>query len=326
MKVLVIGGAGYIGSHICADLIKEGYDVTVFDNMSKGDMSNIFPEEKFIKGDILNDSELEAAMKSERFEAVFHFAAFKAAGESMKIPEKYSVNNLIGSLNILNKMIRYKIPIIIFSSSAAVYGEPDYVPIDENHKLNPENYYGYTKLAIEENIRWYSKLKGIKYGVLRYFNAAGYDVKNRIAAIEKDCTNLIPVAMEALFGLRKILPVYGNDYNTADGSCIRDFIHVNDLASAHLKALSYVKSKNENLLVNLGQNNGTSVFEVINTIERITGQNLKYEICGRRLGDPANVIASNKLAFQKLNWSPEYSDIKTIVETTYNVYKKKIVK
>ncbi|MBP7653582.1 UDP-glucose 4-epimerase GalE [Candidatus Dependentiae bacterium] len=324
MKILVIGGAGYIGSHVCADLIRTGHKITVFDNMSKGDPSNIFSEEKFIKGDILNLSDLDNAMSSEHYDAIYHFAAFKAAGESMIVPEKYAVNNITGSLNILNKMTEYKIPVIIFSSSAAVYGEPEYVPVDETHKLNPENYYGYTKLAIEENIKWYSRLKGIRYGILRYFNAAGYDTENRISSIEKDCTNLIPVAMETLTGLRETLSVFGTDYKTRDGSCIRDYIHVNDLADAHIKSLEYVKSENENLLINLGQNTGTSVLEVIKSIESITGKKLNYKFSGRRAGDPATVIASNKLAFEKLKWSPKFSDIKTIIETTYNVYKKRL--
>ena len=260
-------------------------------------------------------------MKKNKFDAIFHFAAFKAVGDSMIAPEIYANNNIIDSINVLNKMVEYKIKYIIFSSTAAVYGEPEYIPIDEQHRLKPENYYGFSKIVIENNIKWYSKLKNIRYAILRYFNAAGYDVKGRISTIEKEVTNLIPVAMEALFGRREYLPVYGDNYPTSDGTCIRDFIHPNDLASAHIKALDYIMTKNEDLLVNLSQNSGTSVFEVIKAIERLTAKKLNYKIVNRRLGDPTTVIASNKLAFEKLQWQPQYSNIDTIIDTTYKVYK-----
>jgi len=322
MNVLVIGGAGYIAGHLCADLIEKKINVTVFDNLSKGFESNIQKNSEFIYGDILNAEDLDRAFSRKKIDAVFHFAAFKAAGESMFNPQKYSVNNIIGTLNIINKMLEHGVDKIIFSSSAAVYGEPEYLPVDENHRINPENYYGYTKAAIEENLKWYSRLKNIKYAILRYFNAAGYDVRCRLNTIEKDTTNLIPVAMETIFGWRDKLQVFGNDYKTEDGTCIRDYIHPNDLSDAHIKALEYLISKKENLTINLGQSRGASVLEVINSIERVTGIKVKIEITGRRPGDPAVVIASNKAAFEKIGWIPRYSEIDTIIKTTYAVYSK----
>jgi UDP-glucose 4-epimerase len=321
MKILVVGGAGYIGSHVCCDLVEAGHQVTVFDNLSKGFKSNIIEGEDFVEGDILSVKDLNNVFEKEKYDVVFHFAAFKAAGESMFVPEKYSVNNIIGSINLLNAMLKYDVKKIIFSSSSSVYGEPEYTPVDEKHKLNPESYYGYTKMCIEQNIKWYSKLKGIKFAFLRYFNAAGYDVKKRITTIEKDTTNLIPVSMETLFGKREFLPVYGNDYSTRDGSCIRDYIHTNDLSDGHIRALKYINDTNKNLIVNLGQNDGITVLEVVNTIKKIFNTKLNYKIMERRAGDPAVVIASNKLAYEKLGWKPQYSDIETILKTTYDVYK-----
>jgi len=320
MKLLVIGGVGYIGSHICRELLDLGHKVVVFDNLTKGDIKNAFPDAQFFFGDLLETGDLDRVMKNGEFDAVLHFAAYKAAGESMYYPEKYSRNNIIGALNLLNKMLEFGIKNLIFSSSAAVYGEPEYLPIDEKHRLKPENYYGYTKMAIEQNIEWFGKLKGLKYGILRYFNAAGYDVKGRITTIEKDATNLIPVAMEALTGVRKELEIFGGDYDTPDGTCIRDYIHTTDLADAHIRALNYIIERKENLTVNLGQNSGTSVLEVVKAIEETTGKKLPHRISGRRFGDPVKVIASNALAFEKLGWKPVYSDIQTIVETTYKLY------
>jgi UDP-glucose 4-epimerase len=238
-RILVTGGAGYIGSHIVYSLSDLGYQVVVFDNLSLGVEENIDKRSEFIKGDILNDKDLNHAF-SERIDVVFHFAALKAAGESMYHPEKYGTNNISGTLNLLNKMIEKKTTNIVFSSSAAVYGNPRYLPIDEKHPLNPINYYGYTKLAIEDNLSWYSKLKNLKYTALRYFNATGYDIQGRIRGKEKNPTNLTPVVMETISGMRKEMEVYGNDYQTPDGSGIRDYIHVNDLADAHILAMNYI--------------------------------------------------------------------------------------
>lgn len=225
MKALIIGGAGYIGSHVARHFLDNGHKVTVFDNLSTGQMVNIFSDEDFIRGDILNPAELDNAM-SGGYDLIIHLAAFKAAGESMIKPEKYSVNNITGTINILNSAVKAGIPNLVFSSSAAVYGEPAYLPIDEEHPKNPENYYGYTKLAIEQFLGWYDKLKGLKFAALRYFNAAGYDGKGRIKGLERNPANLLPIIMEAAAGIRDRLSIFGNDYPTPDGTCIRDYIHI----------------------------------------------------------------------------------------------------
>ncbi|MDR0448181.1 MAG: NAD-dependent epimerase/dehydratase family protein, partial [Treponema sp.] len=228
MNILVVGGAGYIGSHVTRELLDRGHKVTVFDNLSLGLRENLFSEAEFIHGDILRYEQLTAAMREN--EAVVFLAAFKAAGESMVKPEIYSVNNISGTINLLNAASETGLRYIIFSSSAAVYGEPAYLPIDEKHPTNPENYYGFTKLEIEKFLFWYDKLKRIRYASLRYFNAAGYDVHGRIAGLEQNPANLLPVIMETACGIRKELSVFGNDYDTPDGTCIRDYIHVSDLA------------------------------------------------------------------------------------------------
>ena len=271
MKVLVIGGAGYIGSHVVKELMKNGHKVTVFDNLSSGLLQNLFKENDFIAGDILHKESLDAAF-SRGFDAFIHLAAFKAAGESMIVPEKYSVNNITGTLNILNSAVAHNCKYMVFSSSAAVFGEPQYLPIDENHPKNPENYYGYTKLSIEQFMGWYDKLKGLKFAALRYFNAAGYDPEGVIYGLEQNPANLLPVIMEVACGMREKMKIFGNDYDTRDGTCIRDYVHVTDLAIAHVKALDYIVKNNESLTVNLGSENGTSVTEMVESARKITGQ------------------------------------------------------
>ena len=242
MKVLVIGGAGYIGSHVVKELMKCGHKVCVFDNLSSGLRENLFKENEFIYGNILIEQDLDSAFEK-GFDAFVHLAAFKAAGESMVKPEKYSVNSLTGTINIMNSALRHGCRYMVFSSSAAVFGEPEYLPIDENHPKNPENYYGFTKLEIEKIMGWYDKLKGLKFAALRYFNAAGYDVEGFPCGLEQNPANLLPVIMETACGLREKMKVFGTDYDTRDGTCIRDYIHVNDLASAHVKALEYIAEK-----------------------------------------------------------------------------------
>ncbi|MCC5815732.1 MAG: UDP-glucose 4-epimerase GalE, partial [Leptospira sp.] len=243
-KVLVTGGAGYIGSHIVLELNRLGYKVLVVDDMSKGNQKNLFPQNEFIQGEIQDPIVLEKVFSEDIF-AVFHFAAWKAAGESMTHPEKYTLNNLNGTFNLITAMVENNCKNFIFSSSAAVYGAPQYLPVDENHPKSPENYYGYTKLCIEENLIWYDKLKNLKFAALRYFNAAGYDVAGRILGLEKTPANLLPIIMEVAVGERETLQIYGGDYDTADGTCIRDYIHVSDLASAHVLALEYIDKNNE---------------------------------------------------------------------------------
>jgi UDP-glucose 4-epimerase len=320
MRVLVIGGAGYIGSHVVRELLDNRYAVTVFDNMSSGRECNLFPESTFVKGDILDTDALAAAMNNKGFDAVFHFAAFKAAGESMIDPQKYSVNNITGTLNILNAATRANISNMVFSSSAAVYGEVSYLPIDEKHPTNPENYYGFTKLEIERFLAWYDKLCGLKYAALRYFNAAGYDPQKRIRGLERNPQNLLPCVMEAACGIRKSLSIFGTDYPTVDGTGVRDYVHVSDLAVAHVKALEYLAAKKESLTVNLGSEKGISVLQIVEAARRITGKPVPAEVTGRRAGDPACLYASSAKAGELLGWKARYSDVDSLVRTTWQVY------
>jgi UDP-glucose 4-epimerase len=214
------------------------------------------------------------------------------------------------------------IKFLVFSSSATVFGEPQYIPIDEKHPLNPENYYGFTKLEIERFMGWYDRLKGIHFASLRYFNAAGYDVKGRISGLEKNPANLIPVIMEVAVGMRRELPIYGNDYDTRDGTCIRDYIHVSDLAAAHSVALDYISKNDKSLTVNLGSETDTTVLEVLEAARRISGRPIPSSVTGRRSGDPATLTASSKLARELLGWKAEHSGIDTIIQSTWEVYKK----
>lgn len=321
MKVLVIGGAGYIGSHVVKELMAKGHKVTVFDNLSSGLKQNLFKENGFIKGDILKVKDLEKAF-GKGFDAFVHLAAFKAAGESMVFPEKYSINNITGTLNILNAAVKFKCLNMVFSSSAATFGEPQYVPIDENHPKNPENYYGFTKLKIEEFMAWYEKLKGLKFAALRYFNAAGYDPEGVLYGLEKNPANLLPIVMEVACGKRDKMKIFGNDYPTRDGTCIRDYIHVTDLASAHVLALEYISSRKESLTLNLGTGNGITVTEMVDAARRITGKEIKAEYVERRPGDPAQLTAKSDLAKEKLGWEAKYSDVDTLIGSTYSAYKK----
>ncbi len=321
MKVLVIGGAGYIGSHVVKELMAKNHEVTVFDNLSSGLIQNLFKKNEFIAGDILHPEDLDKAF-ARGFDAFIHLAAFKAAGESMIFPEKYSINNINGTLNILNAAVAHNCLNMVFSSSAATFGEPQYLPIDENHPKNPENYYGFTKLKIEEFMGWYDKLKNLKFAALRYFNAAGYDPEGVIYGLERNPANLLPVMMEVACGKRGKLKVFGNDYDTRDGTCIRDYIHVTDLASAHVLALEYIAKNKKSLTLNLGTGKGITVTEMLEATRRITGKEIPAEYVGRRAGDPAQLTASSKLAKEVLGWEPKYSDVDTLIKSTYDAYLK----
>lgn len=321
MKVLVIGGAGYIGSHVVKELMAKNHEVTVFDNLSSGLIQNLFKKNEFIAGDILHPEDLDKAF-ARGFDAFIHLAAFKAAGESMIFPEKYSINNINGTLNILNAAVAHNCPNMVFSSSAATFGEPQYLPIDENHPKNPENYYGFTKLKIEEFMGWYDKLKNLKFAALRYFNAAGYDPEGVIYGLERNPANLLPVMMEVACGKRDKLKVFGSDYDTRDGTCIRDYIHVTDLASAHVLALEYIAKNKKSLTLNLGTGKGITVTEMLEATRRITGKEIPAEYVGRRAGDPAQLTASSKLAKEVLGWEPKYSDVDTLIKSTYDAYLK----
>ena len=321
MKILIIGGAGYIGSHVTAEFLDGGHQCTVYDNLSSGLKKNLFPQAGFIHDDIHHYQALLAAMKNGAFDAIIHLAAFKAAGESMLKPEKYAHNNINGTVNILNAAVEAGVKNIVFSSSAAVYGEPQYLPIDEKHPANPENFYGFTKLEIERILGWYDKLKGMRYASLRYFNAAGYDVKGRIKGLEQNPANLIPVIMETACGQRRELQIFGDDYDTPDGTCIRDYIHVSDLAAGHAAALDYIVKNDRSLTVNLGSETGISVAEVLHTARKITGKPIPSAIAGRRPGDPAKLTASAALAGTLLGWKARYSDMETLIKTSWEVYR-----
>ncbi|MDR2537445.1 MAG: UDP-glucose 4-epimerase GalE [Treponema sp.] len=324
MNILIIGGAGYIGSHVARDFLDQGHAVTVFDNLSSGLRENLFPEASFIYGDIMDYTGLLRAALSKRFDGLIHLAAFKAAGESMVKPEKYSVNNISGTINILNMAAEAGINKLVFSSSAAVYGAPEYLPIDEQHPARPENYYGFTKCEIERFLGWYDKLKDIRFAALRYFNAAGYDVKGRITGLEQNPANLLPVLMEVAAGIRPEMQVFGSDYDTHDGTCIRDYIHVSDLATGHVAAMNYLAAKDKSLVVNLGSEKGLSVLEILEAARRITGKPIPATIAGRRPGDPAKLTASAAYARETLGWVAQHSDVDTLISTTWEAYRRHI--
>ena len=321
MRILVTGGAGYIGSHVVLALLDAGYKVTVFDDLSLGFKSNVDKRADFIQGSTLSESDLNQAL-SQGIDGVIHLAAFKAAGESMTNPEKYSTNNMTGTLNLLNAMTKANVKRIIFSSTAAVYGYPEYLPVDENHPLQPINYYGYTKLMVEETLNWYSELKGISFAALRYFNAAGYDADGRVPNKENNPANLLPIVMEVASGMRESMLVFGNDYKTNDGTGVRDYIHVTDLADAHVKALEYIDEKEENLTVNLATGVGYSVLDVIKSAEKVTGKKVPYHIVDRRPGDPDELIAISTKAGDLLGWDAKHSHIDTLLKTMWTLYKK----
>lgn len=317
-KVLVIGGAGYIGSHVVKELLENGFETVVYDNMSTGQEVNLFEEAGFIKADILDEKALDNALK-QNIDAVIHLAAKKAVGESMENPQMYSVNNLTGTINILNAMVNNGVKHIVFSSSAAVYGMPKYLPLDEKHPRNPINFYGYTKAAIEDLMDWYSKLKDFNYIALRYFNAVGYADDKSILGKEKNPQNLLPIIMEVATGQREKFAIYGSDYDTPDGTCLRDYIHVSDLASAHVLAVKKLMSDKKSYCLNLGTSKATSVKEIVDATENVIGKRLKYNYAPRRSGDPAVVVAKAELANNILGWKPRYTNIEEIIKTTWNI-------
>ena len=239
----------------------------------------------------------------------------------MTDPAKYAHNNLIGTINLLNACDRHGIKRFVFSSTSSVYGNPEYIPIDENHPTEPISYYGETKLQVEKNLKWFSELKGIRFGVLRYFNAAGYDIKGRIKGRERNALNLIPITMEVAAGIREKMQIFGDNYDTHDGTGVRDYIHVSDLAIAHMKALNYISKNDKDLLVNLATGKGHSVLDVINKSKEVSGKDIPFNIVGRRAGDPATVVAVSNRANKVLDWSTKYSDLDTLIRTAWDVYK-----
>ncbi|MBF88358.1 MAG: UDP-glucose 4-epimerase GalE [Candidatus Marinimicrobia bacterium] len=318
MEILVTGGAGYIGSHVILNLIEDGHRVIVVDNLITGRIENIPNKVVFIQGSILDDKVLTKAF-SNNIDLVVHLASLKDAGKSMENIEEYSNSNIIGTIKLLNAMINNNVKKIVFSSSAAVYGLPKYLPMDEKHPTKPINYYGYTKLFAEKSLHWYSQLKGLTYASLRYFNAAGYDNKGRVSTVEKNPTNLLPIIMEVANGVRSELKLYGKDYKTDDGTAIRDYIHVSDLANAHCKAIDYLRNK-KNIILNLSTGKGYSVLDIIKTARDITDVKIPYSVVNRRLGDPEVLIANSTLANEILDWYPVNSNLTHLIKSMWNVY------
>ena len=317
--ILVVGGAGYIGSHVVKALRDAGRQPVVFDNLSTGLRENLFPEIPFIHGDLLIPEQVRAAMRGIR--SVVHLAALKAAGDSMLEPERYALHNLNGTVNLLHAAGTAGVRHFVFSSSAAVYGEPQYLPLDENHPTEPASFYGQTKLQIEMLLSWFSRLRNMRYAGLRYLNAAGYDPDGEVRGLEKEPNNLLPLVLETLLGWRENLEVYGTDYDTEDGSCIRDYIHVSDLADAHLRALNFLEEQDEDLVVNLGTSRGISVLEILDAARKVSGMDLPVILSDRRPGDPAVVLASAEKAERLLEWSPAFSDVETILKTMLAAYR-----
>ncbi|MCD6322918.1 MAG: UDP-glucose 4-epimerase GalE [Clostridiales bacterium] len=321
MAVLVTGGAGYIGSHMVAELLENGIETVVIDNLSTGNRAAVLCE-KFYKGDIRNAEDLERVFVENKIDSVIHFAASSLVGESIYKPLKYYNNNVHGTSVLLAVMKKYGVKNIVFSSSAAVYGEVKKMPITEETPVNPKSPYGETKLVMEKMIDWVSQSAGFKYVSLRYFNACGAHKSGEIGEWRKHETHLIPIVLQYVMGLRDSLKVFGNDYETPDGTCIRDYIHVVDLAKAHIAALKYLENGGTSEVFNLGMGKGFSVLEIIKAAEKVVGKEILYDLTERRAGDPAILIASNSKAIKKLGWVCNFEDPEEIIENAWNFYKR----
>ena len=318
MKVLVLGGAGYIGSHTVYKLIEEGHDVVVFDNLETGYIEAVHPQAKFYKGDLRNRAEIDNVLDNETgIDAVIHFAANSLVGESMVNPLKYYDNNVYGTKVLLESLLAHGIKNIVFSSTAATYGEPTDSPILETDPTNPTNCYGETKRAMERMFYWTELAHGIKYVSLRYFNACGAHVNGNIGEAHNPESHLIPIILQVANGTRDHISVFGTDYDTFDGTCIRDYIHVTDLAQAHILACKYLLDGGKSDIFNLGNGVGFSVKEVIEKAKEVTGKEIKVVLEGRRAGDPAVLVASSDKAKKILGWKPAYNDLGTIIDTAW---------
>lgn len=321
MSILICGGAGYIGSHINKLLAKSGYDTIVYDSLIYGHKEAV-KWGKFIQSDLADTSALDKVFTENKIDAVFHFAAFAYIGESVNEPAKYYINNVVNTINLLEAMRRHGCNKIVFSSTCATYGVPEVVPITEDMPQNPINPYGATKLMVERIFKDYSKAYGLKFAALRYFNAAGADSECEIGENHNPETHIIPLVIDAAYGKQPDIKVFGTDYPTRDGTCIRDYIHVSDLADAHLKALEYLDNGGESNFFNLGNELGTTVLEVIASVKKVTGKDFKVTIADRRAGDPPVLVGSGKRAQEILGWKPEFADIDIIVKHAIEWYKK----
>lgn len=321
MKIIVAGGAGYIGSHTVKELIREGFQVIIFDNFSTGKKELVISGE-VVEGDLMDKESIRKAFQSKNIGAVLHFASLIQVGESYINPQKYYTQNLISSLNLLEIMLEAGVKNFVFSSSAAVYGVPQELPIPESHPLNPINPYGQTKLFFEKILQDYERAYGLKFISLRYFNAAGADPEGQLGELHDPETHLIPNLLLFLLGKKRSFDLFGTDFPTDDRTAIRDYIHVTDLAKAHVLALKKILASSSSEFINLGANKGYSVLEIIKKTEEITGQKVNYNKKPRRKGDVPVLLASKEKAEQLLEWKLKYSNIETIVETAWNWHKK----
>ena len=321
MAILVLGGAGYIGSHTVYELIDAGREVVIADNLETGHIEAVHPKAKFYQGDIRDRAFVDSVFESEQIDGVIHFAANSLVGESMTNPLKYYDNNLCGTKVLLESMVAHGIDKIVFSSTAATYGEPERVPILETDRTEPTNCYGETKLSMEKMFKWTGLAHGLRFVSLRYFNACGAHVSGNIGEAHNPESHLIPLILQVPNGKREFISIYGDDYDTKDGTCIRDYIHVTDLAQAHILAMDYLMNGGESNIFNLGNGVGFTVKEVIDTAREVTGHPIPAKTTPRRAGDPAQLIASSDKARSVLGWNPQHADLKEIIFTAWNWHK-----
>jgi UDP-glucose 4-epimerase len=317
VNILVVGGAGYIGSHMVKYLSASKHDVVIFDNLSRGYRDAVL-EGEFVEGDLANQAQLDQLFSSNRFDAVMHFASFIEVGESVRKPAKYYRNNFSNTQNLLDAMVAHGVSHFIFSSTAAIFGEPQYTPIDEVHAKEPINPYGKSKLMVEQMLEDYDRAHGLKSVCLRYFNAAGADVEGDLGERHDPETHLIPLVLQAASGRRDAISIFGNDYATPDGTCLRDYIHVQDLCAAHLLALDSLRGSGNSNQFNLGNGLGFSVQQVIDCARAVTGREIKVVHEQRREGDPAVLVADATRARKVLGWEPSRSSLEKIIETAWN--------
>lgn len=317
MTIMVLGGAGYIGSHTVYALIEQGMDVVVVDNLETGHIEAVHKDARFYQGDIRNREFIDSVFDREHIDAVIHFAANSLVGESMTDPLKYYDNNVNGTKVLLQSMVAHNIKKIVFSSTAATYGEPDRVPILETDRTEPTNTYGETKLSMEKMFKWTDVAHGVKYVSLRYFNACGAHESGQIGEAHSPETHLIPLVLQVPLGQREAINIYGDDYPTEDGTCIRDYIHVTDLAQAHILAVEYLMKGNDSNVFNLGNGVGFSVQEVVEVARKVTGHAIPAVITERRAGDPARLIASSEKAREVLNWNPQHAELEEIISSAW---------